>query len=427
MRRTCSVLALLSGVLFCQCHCGRSPAGDADGDGDTATVDSGSDGDIDADIDADIDGDLNDAEPDLDEDPDLEVEQPAVCGEDDRPAWSWSPYECSDEPTPRDCCASCRQLTCRGPSLWAFDIWGDKVVYEYDASVGIVDVSTGEDTVVFFPRDLGEDHFISYLYPAISSRYVLALRVEGYRVDGEARALETVVARNLTDLSVPEIVLGDSAEQPEIIGINAYEEWAVWSRINTSNGFREDVLFNIETGEQRITDQERGDYGTSLTSIWGDLVVWSTTDGVLKEYRISTGETRVAFRAPPEMRPLQNVTIWDHYAIYNPQPSGRGSWDIILVDLDTGEGRWLSPPDSNQDQVSIQGGRVIWTDYRGADPRYPWGMHIYLFSLRTAREYVLSSSARSGANPLIFDRNVVWSGEQELGRSGVWVTRIGDI
>ena len=425
MRRACSVLALLSGVLFCQCHCGRSPAGDADGDGDTATVDSGSDGDIDADIDADIDGDLNDAEPDLDEDPDLEVEQPAVCGEDDRPAWSWSPYECSDEPTPRDCCASCRQLTCRGPSLWAFDIWGDKVVYEYDASVGIVDVSTGEDTVIFSPSLLGEDHFISYLHPAISSRYILALKVEGYRVDGEARAREAVVARCLSTLSGTEIVLDDSEDQRHVMAIDAYDEWVVWGRHPSSTDSNETVLHNIETGDHRVIKRDRDGYYASLAAIWGDRVVWGANGNLLEEYRISTGETRTAFEAPLEMQRIQNVMIWDHYAIYNPQPSGRGSWDIILVDLDTGEARLLSPADTGQDQVSIQGGRVIWTDLRSAGPHL--GMHIYIYSLRDNREYVLNPSARAGSEPLIFDRTVVWDGLTAEGVSGVWVTRIGDI
>jgi hypothetical protein len=69
---------------------------------------------------------------------------------------------------------------------------------------------------------------------------------------------------------------------------------------------------------------------------------------------------------------------------------------------------------------------VIWTDYRGSDDVYPAGMHIYIYSLRTGREYVLNPSARGGCEPLIFGQNVIWEGDWE-GHGGPWVTRIGDI
>ena len=73
----------------------------------------------------------------------------------------------------------------------------------------------------------------------------------------------------------------------------------------------------------------------------------------------------------------------------------------------------------------MHNGRVVWTDYRGAVP--PAGMHTYIYSLRTNREYVLNPSWIGAANPMIFDRYVLWDGQTADGVGGTWVTRIGDI
>jgi hypothetical protein len=125
------------------------------------------------------------------------------------------------------------------------------------------------------------------------------------------------------------------------------------------------------------------------------------------------------------MEYVGSVRIWDHYVVYNPQPSRRGFWEVFLVDLDTGEARVISPSDANKDQASIHNGRVIWTNYRGSDSHL--GMHINIYSIRTGLEYVLNPSTRISSNPLIFDRNVVWHGVTAEGVRGYWVTRIGDI
>lgn len=121
---------------------------------------------------------------------------------------------------------------------------------------------------------------------------------------------------------------------------------------------------------------------------------------------------------------MYQSSVWEHYAVFNRQPSGE-QWDAYLVDLDTGEVQQIGSSSSNQDEAKIQGGRVIWTDYRGSGPHL--GMHIFIYSLRTRREYVLNPSGRAGSGPMIFDRYVVWDGLTEEGVEGIWATRIGDI
>jgi hypothetical protein len=418
-----SVTLLLALALLAHCLCNNRPAdGDADGDTDAdadSDTDSDSDADADAGEDADIDIDIV-GDSDVDEkDAEFEAEAMELCGEDDRPFWSFRPYDCPPYERPRDCCASCQQLTCRDAAIFP-DIWGDLVAYQSAASVAMVDLSTGEDRIVFPSRIINENQSISYLDSSISSRYIVARRVEIFHAEDEV--LEAVVARSLTDLDGPEIVLDDSDQ--EISGFDICEEWVVWSRRLHSTGIKERILQNLETGEQRIIIRENGEYSTSLPSIWGDRVAWGVNGERIEEYRISMGETRVAFEAPPGMQRVQHVRIWDRYAIYNPV-SFHVPWEVILVDLDTGEARVLSPSDGNKEQASIHSGRVIWTDFGGAGPHL--GMHIHIYSLHTDREYVLNPSARAGADPVIFDRTVVWSGLTDEGVDGIWVTRIGDI
>jgi hypothetical protein len=425
-RATASLFLLLL-ALLAHCQCNQRPENaDADADdvadsgADTdsesnADADDGEDADIDMDNDNDIVGD-----PDIDEDDvEFEAEAMELCGEDDRQAWSFRPYNCPPYERPRDCCASCQQLTCR-EAIFP-DIWGDRVVYGSAASVAMVDLSTGEDRIVFPSRIINENQSISYLDPAISSRYIVARRAEIFIAEDEV--LEAVVARSLTDLSGPEIVLDDSEQ--EITGFDVYDEWVVWSRRLHSSGIKERILQNLETGEQRVIIRENGDYSTSLPSIWGDRIVWGVNGDRIEEYLISTGETRVAFEAPPELQPIFDLTGGDHYSAYNFHLSTTDPWNVVLVDLDTSEARVLSPSDGDQEIGYIHNGRVIWTDYRSSDSHL--GMHIHIYSIRTGREYVLNPSARAGSSPLIFDRTVVWDGLTAEGVSGIWVTRIGDI
>jgi hypothetical protein len=426
-RATASLFLLLLALLaHCQSN-NRPDVSDADAD---VVADADADADVDSDTDIEADGDIDMdtdidiiGDPDIDEDDvEFEAEAMELCGEDDRQAWSFRPYDCRPYERPRDCCASCQQLTCR-EAIFP-DIWGDLVAYQSAASVAIVDLATGEDRIVFPVRMIAEDHAVVYLDPAISSRYVVAWRSEQFYEDGEPAFRQAVVARSLTDLSGPEILLDDSEDQESVALINVYEEWAVWGRHLSSTGYNETVLHNIETGEHRIIDRDSPGHSASLATIWGDRVVWGTNGEMIEEYRISTGETRIAFEAPPEMQRVQHVRIWDHYAIYNPV-SFHVPWEVILVDLDTGEARVLALSDANKDQASIHNNRVIWTDHRGSDSHL--GMHIHIYSLRTDSEYVLNPSARAGADPVIFDRTVVWSGLTDEGVDGIWVTRIGDI
>jgi hypothetical protein len=54
-------------------------------------------------------------------------------------------------------------------------------------------------------------------------------------------------------------------------------------------------------------------------------------------------------------------------------------------------------------------------------------MYIYIYNMRTGREYVINPSARGSSEPLIFGQNVVWNGEWGGYGGPPWVTRIGDI
>jgi len=242
-------------------------------------------------------------------------------------------------------------------------------------------------------------------------------------IDGEWRfGQEAVVARNLSDLSGPEIVLARYYYEDGLtpIFIDVYEEWATWSVPSPSTGYHDLVLCNIETGEQRVIVREHSGYSVSIPAIWGDRVVWGTSDQVLEEYRISTGETRTVFHSTTEMGNVGGVRIWENYVtFYN------SGYHPVLLNLDTGEAQQPWPSEGRKDQVSIHGGRVIWTDFRDIGPHL--GMHIYIYSLRTGREYLLNPSAQAGSEPLIFDRNVVWGGLSADGVDGIWVTRIGDI
>lgn len=237
-----------------------------------------------------------------------------------------------------------------------------------------------------------------------------------------------MVYRRLDDPSGLEIILEDSHPDSTYAWVRAYDEWVIWLRHSPSTRLNELVLHNIETSEQRILDQDRAGHGIRGPGIWGDRVVWGTRDEVkgetLVEHRISTNTTRDVI-TDPALEPMYMTSVWEHYAVFNHQPWD-SDWNVMLVDLDTGEVRQITPSGSNQEQGYIQGGRVIWTDYRGSEDVYPAGMHIYIYSLRTGREYVLNPSARGGCEPLIFGQNVIWEGDWE-GHGGPWVTRIGDI
>lgn len=421
MRRYFFSPMLLAMVFQVQCQCSSQTVDDS-GIVDADRIDSGSDADLDVGQESDGNCDCPDADLVIVGDADPDVDNLGLCRDVGEP-WTWHPEGCPEYTQPRDCCASCRQLICQDMDS-ARDIWGDWVVYEAEASVGIVDLSTGESRTVF-RRVINEDPpgGFGYLDPVISSRYVVAWRQEYVSISGEILIRESVVARSLHDLSGPEIILDASLEQ-HITSIDVYDEWVVWSRRLTPAGDKERIVQNIETGEQRIILRDPHNT-TTIPAIWGDRVVWGANGNLLREYRISTEETRTAYSASPEMQPIGSVRIWGHRVIYNPQPSGRGTWDIILVNIDTSEARWVTPPDSNQDQPSIHNGRIVWTDFREAGSHT--GMHVYIYSLSTGREYVLNPSGRAGSEPLIFNQNLVWNGVSADNVGGIWVTQIGNI
>jgi beta propeller repeat protein len=292
------------------------------------------------------------------------------------------------------------------------DIWGDLVVFHWRAKIAMVNLRTGEDRLVF------ESGNHAYFMPAVSSHYVVARK--SFREPD--RWVDDVVARSLDDLSGPEILLGDLERQNGIAVINIYEEWVTWLRFPPTTGVDELVLFNIETGEERILDVSYPGHGIRAGGIWGDRVVWGQRDEIkgetLVEHRISTNTTRDVL-TDPSLAPMLSTSVWEHYAVFNHQPYFN-DWNAMLVDLDTGEVRQITPSGSNQDQARINGGRVIWTDFRT-------GIHVYVYSLRTGQEYIINPSARGSSEPLIFGQNVVWGGDWEGYNGPPWVTRIGDI
>jgi beta propeller repeat protein len=409
-------LVLLALALIAHCQCNHHPAdADTNADGEADVV-------ADSDIDIDIVGDLDDEE---DEEPD--AEEPELC-RGAGPVWSWPP--CSDEPTPPDCCPACRRLTCRESVATAIGfagIWGDLVAFGYRTNVAMVDLRTGEDQLVFESWRDGE-YSISYSMASISSQYVVVRRLRT-RVDHEGDSMKAIVARRLDDLSGPEIIVDDSHPDADIALYQAHEEWALWIRTPPATGWNELVLHNIETGEERILDQARSGHGIRGPGMWGDRVVWGQRDEIkgetLVEHRISTNTT-LDVLTDPSLEPMYMTSVWENYAVFNHQPHV-SDWNAMLVDLDTGEVRQITPSGSNQDQARIQGGRVVWTDYRDSDPHYPGGSHIFIYSLSSGREYILNPSCLGGSSPLIFDRNIVWGADQATGVGGVFVTRIGDI
>jgi hypothetical protein len=388
----------------------------------------GTDTDIAADADSTVDGDEtteSDADVAADAEPDVEV--PGLCDGADS-AWPWP--ACSDDPNPPDCCSACQKLTCRELATTQ-RIWEDFVVLNDRSEIAMVDLRTGEDRLVL-EREHDGGNVNDYFEPAISSRYIVAGRYSGsFPYHGEGIS-EAIVARRLDDLSGPVIIVEDSYPEDSYTYIQVYDQWAIWQRSTPHYRQAMLVLHNIETGEQRILDGFGSDslpgHHFRAPGIWGDRVAWGRIDSVngetLMEHRISTSTTR-AVLSDRALLPMYTVSVWEHYAVFNHQPSG-GDWNVMLVDLDTGEVRQISPSGSRQDQGYIQGGRVIWTDFRGAEDEYPAGMHIYIYSLRTGREYVLNPSARGGSEPLIFGQTVIWNGEWN-GFGGPWVTRIGDI
>ena len=428
------VLALAAVTGQCQCSGDSAPDGGPDADG-------GDDGGPDADRPADQDADADEADADrpdgeaaadaddADEDLDGDVWRAEagtleeLCA-DAGPGWSWEPYECPEEPRPDDCCPSCRRLTCRDNDLArAKDIWGDLVAYGSETSVGIVNLETGEDSIVFHGDDEGET-WLAYGEPGISSRFIIARRIT--YVNGDF-ASEAIVARRLSEPSGPDMVIDEYEQNQRYFsgGIEAYEEWVIWRYQPPRSGINALVLHNIETGEHRLLDEGDGQQVLFYADLWGDRVVWGVGEGFLREHRISTGVTRNVLERP-ELDPMFGASVWQNYAIFRRETSGE-PWNVYLVDLDTAEVRRISPHDSNQDQAELHGGRVVWTDFRGSDPHFPTGMHIVLFSIETEREYMLNPSGVAGSEPFLFGRNVVWNGLTADGVEGIWTTRIGDI
>ena len=239
-----------------------------------------------------------------------------------------------------------------------------------------------------------------------------------------APSSRTVVAREVEDRSDTEIEL-EATNPLEIYSVDVHGEWASWRRRAPEAEHLELVLHNIMTGEQRVLDVGREGVVVYGGRLWGDRVVWSTSQGALKEHRISTGVTREVLREP-RLAPMYYVSVWDHYAAFNHE-SYSAPWTVYLVDLDTAEVRPISPADSRQDQPHLHGGRVVWTDFRGGGGP-GGGMHVYVYSIATGREYLLNPSAPGGSEPRIFDRTVLWQGRAAPDlHGGIWVTRIGDV
>lgn len=293
-------------------------------------------------------------------------------------------------------------------SSYVYDVWEDKVAYQVMGDVGVVDLTTGRDDIVFHHREEGERTF-NYDRPSISQQYVVARRIQR----GDIRA-HRVVAKPLSDLSSLEIVLDDDTAQQSIGGLDVYDEWACWGREREDTGGYELVLHNIETGENRVLD-DGSSCGLLRARVWGDRAIWGTWCGALMEQRISTGETRTVLENP-DFDHMSLLSLWDHYAVFTNKPYG-GAWTVYLVDLDTDEISPISDPLTSQDQASIHGGRVVWTDHGN-------GLHVHIYSLSTGVEYVLNPSHR-GSEPTIYDGTIVWNNDMEP--DGPWVTRIGDI
>lgn len=413
-------VALLSATAGCQCNSDPLDGGaDADlPDGDDGDRDAVADTRLDADHAHDVqDSSSADADADRDEGlrPDTGTTE-ELCG-DEPSEWDWLPFECPDLDPPADCCPSCRRLTCRELAAWFYDVWEDTVVYEVRASVSMLDLNSGQDSIVLAQR-IDNDRNLSFSLPAVSSRYVAARKLE---TQNSTIAQISVVAVSLTDRSNPELVVDDSP-QNDVRGIDTYDQWVSWRRNPGSSDDTQLVLHNIDTGEQRILEDESwGAYDLFGSRIWGDRVVWATSGGVMKEHRISTGATREVVN-DFDLHPMYYVSLWENYAVFTHEPYS-APWTVYLVDLDAGTVRPISPTDSTQDQSAIHGGRVVWTDYRG-HAGGPGGMHVYVYSIATGREYPLNLSSRGGSEPVIFDRTIIWQGGPEP--QGIWVTRIAE-
>ena len=423
-RKTYWKYAMAAGLaaVLAHCQCNHPPgASDADDDADAdLDSDGNGDGDIDIDIDLDLEGDPDhgaDAEPDRDEVLPERGTIEELCG-DEGSAWTWHPFECPELDPPDDCCPSCRPVTCRVTANGG-DIWANWVVYDVGPSVGMVDLDTGRDELVF-PVIFEETRAFSFGQGAVGSRYVIARRTECFP-DGNIGNSD-IVARRLDDLEIPIIVVDDTPitdlQNPDV-----YNEWACWGRTPVSTGVWELVLYNIETGEHRVLDVESPGFNLYAVKIWGDRVVWTDSRARLREHRISTGETRTVLQ-DGLLGPMFSLSIWEHYVVFQSDPDLPPS-QIYLLDLETGEHRRVSPSNAEQEFSFIHNGRIAWTDYRFTTGG-PAGMHVFIYSMRTNREYVLNPSSRGGEHPEIFDRTIIWTGGPE-GSGSIWVTRIADI
>jgi hypothetical protein len=390
-------LALVLGLLAgCSCENGN---GERD-------ADTGGDADGDADSDGDSDGDS-----DVDSDCDADAENSELPCDCEPSVWSWHPYECPEYEPPNDCCSSCRPLTCRELATWRYDIWENFVAYNVRTDVAVVDLNTGRDELVFLnPEGMRG----SYLHPAIGSRYVVAQKI---RYEGDESRHE-VVARPISDFTAPELVLSTGVFQGELNGLDVYDEWACWGRRNLENDRFELVLFNIDSGAHRVLDGGE-ECDLLYARVWGDRVIWGDWCGRIHQQIISTGETRVVIN-DPALEYISLLSLWDHYAVFVSKWTTEPD-TVMLVDLDTGEMRAISDPETDQTNAWIHNGRVVWADAGR-------GNCVRVYSLETDQTYIVNPTSDGAGEPIIYDRTLVWGARpvSEVPET-IWVTRIADI
>jgi beta propeller repeat protein len=169
----------------------------------------------------------------------------------------------------------------------------------------------------------------------------------------------------------------------------------------------------------------------SPRAIWGDIFIGleSIFDGGLKEqyisaYNLRTRESERVLEIDPDNVQVgapsiyENMVVWSAADISEEQQDEL-DWNVLLLDLDTGEVQQITDDQHAQTEPRICGNTIVWLDNRhGTGERYPYPqpLDVYAYDLSTGEEkrITAATTAEGYGHPAASGSIVVWTDSRHV-------------
>ena len=208
----------------------------------------------------------------------------------------------------------------------------------------------------------------------------------------------------ISALSGANLTLADITRGPK--NPHARGRWAVWE--DQSDGYWEIYAQDLTASNAPLTKITNGTLSQENPRTDGRYVVWQgrqsngSWDIYLADLKGTNGpQALTRTTVQDEINPAID---WP-WVVYQARPTGNTSapWQLYALNLATSQVMPVSPSTQDELDPDVQGGRVVWQDFRDVGPG-----EIYLKNLETSELRRITTNTFGQYHPAVYDQWVVW-------------------